>query len=206
MNILIVGCGRVGSSLAKQLEEKGHDVSVVDRSEERLNMLRGDFNGLLSCGIAIDHDVLVDAGINSCDVVCAVTDEENMNIMISQLAKKKYKVATVFTRVYDEKKGDVFETFGINTICSTALTVDAICSALDEYEDEQYLTYDGKKIKFYTLDIPRSFIGMKVRDIDFDEGEVLFAIVREEEGMRLLNNYNVELMAGDRLIFSRILG
>lgn len=203
MNILIIGCGRVGSDLAMTLAKEGHDVAVLDKNQGRLDTLKGVFPGLLFNGIPIDNDVLKHAGIASCDVVCAVTDEDNTNIMVSEIAKKIYNVKIVLTRVFNSQKGEIFEHFGLKTVCSTSLTVDAICSVLSDYSDEQYLHYNGKQLKFYTLKVPEDYVGLKAHDIEFDDGEILYGIIYPDDTIRIVNNYNIELQENCTLIFSK---
>lgn len=78
MNILVVGCGKVGSKVASDLSRMGHDVSVVDRSEKRFALLDEDFSGLTVCGVPIDQDVLKLAGVESCDALAAMTEDDNV--------------------------------------------------------------------------------------------------------------------------------
>ena len=92
MNILVVGCGKVGSNLAGILSNQGHDVSVVDRNEEDFDLLPKDFDGFTTIGFPVDLDVLKKAGIESCDAVCAVTPNDNINIMTCEVAKEIFKV------------------------------------------------------------------------------------------------------------------
>ncbi len=203
MNILIVGCGRVGSSLALQLSESGHDVAVLEKSKARLDELT-NFDGLVFCGVPIDNDVLKEAGIASCDVVCTVTDDENTNIMVSEIAKDIYHVPVVLTRVFNNDKAEIFESFGLHTICSTKLTVDAITAVLDEYEDVQFLHYGEKQLKFYTFDIPKDYIGLKAYDVVYDEGELLYGIIHADGSVKLANNNNIVFAEGDRLLLTRV--
>ena len=88
MNILIIGCGRVGSELAELLDKRGHDVSVIDRRPENFDRLPGDFSGFTTTGVPIDQNVLRKAGIESCDAVCAVAQDDDLNIMAAQMAKE----------------------------------------------------------------------------------------------------------------------
>ena len=88
MNILIIGCGNLGSVLANEFDRNGHDVSVVDENPDRIHLLHEDFDGLFVTGIAMDMDVLRDAGVESCDAVAVVTSDDNLNITVSQIVKK----------------------------------------------------------------------------------------------------------------------
>ena len=82
MNILVVGCGKIGSRLAYVLEQQGHDISIVDENEEKFELLPADFYGFTTVGTPIDQDVLKRAGIESVDVVAAVTPDDNINVMV----------------------------------------------------------------------------------------------------------------------------
>lgn len=137
MNILVIGCGMIGSSLAETLDSMGHDVSVIDRNPEKLETLSADFNGFTTAGVPIDQEVLKRAGITTCDALFAVTSEDDMNIMVSQIARQTFNVKKIYARVVDIKKGEVFEKLGINVICPTKLTVNAACSLLEEDTAEE---------------------------------------------------------------------
>ena len=204
MNILIVGCSREGASLASVMCERGHDVSVLDGKRDSFELLDDDFTGLTFKGVPIDNDDLQAAGIESCDVVCAVTDDDNVNIMVAQIAKEVYKVPKVLTKIMDPEKEEAYEVTGLNSVCPTNLTLDAFISALDGYQEEQQLGFVGHTVKFYPMPIPKEFVGMKAMDIQFEKDEVLYAIVSEGGEFDLINNYNITLEEGDTLIFSRL--
>ena len=204
MNILIVGCSREGASLASIMCERGHDVSVMDNRKDSFELLDDSFTGLTFKGVPIDNDDLQSAGIEACDVVCAVTDNDNVNIMVAQIAKEVYKVSKVLTKILDPEKEEAFEVVGLNSVCPTNLTLDAFISALDGYQEEQQLAFGGHTVKFYPIPIPREFIGMRAIDIQFEKDEVLYAIIREGGGFDIVSNYNISLKEGDTLIFSRL--
>jgi len=135
LNILIVGCGKVGSYLARVLENLGHDVSVVDEHSSALdpadNVRMSGFEGLCVRGVPIDVDVLRSAGIESCDAVVAVTQSDNTNIMVAEMAKTVFGIKNVTARIYDPARQEVFSTrMGIQTICPTTLTVDALLGSM----------------------------------------------------------------------------
>lgn len=105
MNILIVGCGDTGSQLANVLDHMGNQVSVVDRNPETAAELSDSFTGMFTVGVPIDQDVLRHAGIEGCDVVIAVTRDDNTNLMVAQLARDIFGVPKVISRVSDPRPG-----------------------------------------------------------------------------------------------------
>jgi len=204
MNILIVGCRKVGSSLANVLNRQGHDVSIVNKNEEGFEFLAADFNGFTTTGVPIDQDVLKRAGIESCDAVAAVTPDDNINIMVSELAKEIFKVPKVFTRIYDPKIDEVFSKLGMNTICPTNLTVSAVCSALNENHENVNMNLGARTITFTTMAAPKAFVGMNASEIELEQDEVLYAIDRGVEGLTLVGMKDIEIQKDDKLIFSKI--
>ncbi|MBD5115535.1 MAG: TrkA family potassium uptake protein [Ruminococcaceae bacterium] len=204
MNILIVGCGRLGAALASAMSDHGHDVAVMDKRSDSFERLDDGFTGLTFKGVPIDNDDLEAAGIESCDVVCAVTNNDNENIMVAQIAKEIYKVPKVLAGIEDPEKEAVFQQYGLNSVCSTLLTLDAVVSAIDGYEEQNWLQFGNHRVKFYTMSIPKEYIGLKALEIQFEENEVLYAIINEGGKFTLVNNYNILLREGDTLIFSKI--
>lgn len=205
MNILVVGCGKVGSRLASVLGRLGHDVSVVDRDETHFDLLSPEFNGFTTLGVPIDQDVLRRAGIDGCDALAAVTEDDNTNIMVSQLAKEFFKVNTVIARIYDPRRGDVFSHFGLHTVCPTNLTVAAVCSALTDNAQSKNFNMGTHTLTFSVMPIPKDYIGNKVSDIAFEENEVLFAVERDTTTLTLIGLRNIILEKGDKLIFAKLI-
>ena len=146
MNLLIIGCGAMGASLAQQMTELGHDVSVVDRSAESFSALPDDFGGFMLCGNPIDQDVLRRAGIEGCDAVAAMTPSDNVNVMVSQLARELFGVKKVLTRISYPAREMIFAQLGLHTICPTALTVDSAVEALTDCEELRYASLGGQEL------------------------------------------------------------
>jgi trk system potassium uptake protein TrkA len=119
MHVVIVGCGRVGSSLALSLVGEGWTVAVVDDRTESFYLLGEDFGGQFVEGKALDWDVLRAAGIEHADAVVTATDGDNTNIVVAQVAMKKFGVKCVVARVYDPLRAELFAETGIRTICPT---------------------------------------------------------------------------------------
>ena len=135
MNILIIGCGRVGAGLANALYKEGHDISVVDSSPESFTHLEDGFTGFRLAGVPIDSAVLRRAGIEECHLVAAVTGDDNTNLMVAQIAKRIFRVPKVLTRLYDPARQDLYEQEGLHTVCPTSLTVDLIQQIISESEE-----------------------------------------------------------------------
>jgi trk system potassium uptake protein TrkA len=138
MLILIVGCGRVGSAVAKRALEAGHEVSVLDRdplSHERLDRDQTstweDAGGRYTVGAALEIDGLIEAGIEAADVFLAATRGDNTNLVIAQIAQRRFDVPRVVVRVADPARAAWYAQQGLHTICPTQIAIDqAISTAL----------------------------------------------------------------------------
>jgi len=119
MQVLIVGCGRVGSGLARDLVTQGFEVSIVDESPEAFHLLGDEFPCEFVVGRALDWEVLREAGIEDATAFVACTDGDNTNIVIAQIAQKKYGIRCVVARVYDPLRAEIFAQAGIRTVCPT---------------------------------------------------------------------------------------
>lgn len=121
MNVIILGCGRVGSSLARLMFKDGHNVTIIDLQSEAFQRLGQKFKGTRLVGNGIDEDVVRRAGIENCDVFVAVTQGDNRNIMVSQMAREVFKVPKVLTRINDPIRADAYRKLGITTLCGTTI-------------------------------------------------------------------------------------
>jgi trk system potassium uptake protein TrkA len=126
MNFVILGCGRVGARMAAQLDNMGHNVSIIDRGPDSFKRLPPDFKGKVVLGTGIDEDVLKRAGIEQADVFAAVTNGDNTNIMASQVAKEIFQVPRVIARIYDPVRETTYHMLGLETICPTTLITNTI--------------------------------------------------------------------------------
>jgi trk system potassium uptake protein TrkA len=119
MYVIIAGCGRVGSGIAKTLTAEGHDVAVIDEDPGSFELLGEDFSGRFVTGQAIDWEVLREAGIEGADAFVAVTDGDNTNIVCAQIAQKGFEVKCAVARVYDPWRAELFSESGVRTVCPT---------------------------------------------------------------------------------------
>jgi trk system potassium uptake protein TrkA len=119
VKIVILGCGRVGSTLATMLDRAGHTISVIDYSSDSFQRLNPDFGGTTIVGNGVDEEVLIRAGIKEADAFAAVTNGDNRNIMASQIVKEIFKVKKVMCRIYDPIREETYRELGMETICPT---------------------------------------------------------------------------------------
>lgn len=131
MYIIIIGCGRLGSNLAKQLADEGHDICIIDRDSDKLNVLGSGFNGKRIKGIEFDSDKLAEAGINQADSLLAVTSDDNINITVSLISEKIYHVPNVIARVNVPEKKYIYDTLEIKTINTIDLGINILKRMLD---------------------------------------------------------------------------
>jgi trk system potassium uptake protein len=124
VHVVIMGCGRVGSTLAQNLESRGHSVAVIDQNPDAFRRLGAEFNGLTVTGIGFDRDVLVEAGIERADAFAAVSSGDNSNIISARLARETFGVSRVVARIYDQKRAEVYERLGIPTVATVRWTAD----------------------------------------------------------------------------------
>ena len=119
MYVIIAGCGRVGSGMARQLSAEGHDVVVIDEDAGSFRLLGEQFAGQRVVGAALDWDVLVEAGIEGADAFAATTDGDNTNIVCALIASRAFEVPCSVARVYDPLRAAAFAKLGLRTVCPT---------------------------------------------------------------------------------------
>lgn len=208
MNILIVGCGKVGAGLANAMSRAGHDVAVVDSHKESFELLEDAFTGFAVTGVPIDIDVLQKAGVEGCDCLAAVTDDDNVNIMVAQMAREFFKVAKVITRIYDTRRRDIFAQFGLHTISPTELTVDAMQRVINSDGEMQSIqgVFGTTTLSLESMTVPDSYIGVRVDKVEHDSTETVIG-VQPEDGAMLLRESCGDycLQKNDRLVFARII-
>jgi trk system potassium uptake protein TrkA len=141
VHFVIMGCGRVGSTLALTVEHRGHSVAVVDQDADAFRRLGPGFEGRRVTGVGFDHDTLVEAGIREADAFAAVSSGDNSNILAARVAREKFDVQTVVARIYDPGRAEVYQRLGIPTIATVRWTADQVLrrlvpqGAMSEFRD-----------------------------------------------------------------------
>ena len=201
MHIIIIGCGKVGASLARTLIKQGHDVVIID-SDSMLIQMADDIDCIKVTGVPIDRDVLRQAGIETADILCAVTQNDNINIMTSQIASEIFGVKKIITRIFNPASREVFDQFGLNTICSTELTVQAFIRAIEEEGHEDFHAIYGSRILYTTSPISAQLNGKNVMDLSTDLDSHIFGIMRK--GHLMLAVPGLKVQAGDQMVLAAL--
>src|ERR1039457_4418046 len=130
VHIVIMGCGRVGSTLAHILEDQGHSVAVIDQDRESFRKLRPSFKGRKVSGIGFDQNVLIQAGIEEADAFAAVSSGDNSNVIAARVARESFGVRRVVARIYDPRRAEVYQRLGIPTVATVRWTADQMLRSL----------------------------------------------------------------------------
>lgn len=126
MNIIVIGCGKVGSSLVEGLMEENHRISVIDINPEAFDKLPEEFEGTVVEGCGFDEETLIRAGISEADACAIVTDNDNANIMAAEVARLRFNIHKVIARIFDPEIAQFFSEEGITTICPTTISAEQV--------------------------------------------------------------------------------
>jgi trk system potassium uptake protein TrkA len=130
VHIVIMGCGRVGSTLAHILEDQGHSVAIIDQDREAFRKLRSSFKGRKVSGVGFDQNVLIQAGIEEADAFAAVSSGDNSNVIAARVARESFGVRRVAARIYDPRRAEVYQRLGIPTVATVRWTADQMLRRL----------------------------------------------------------------------------
>jgi trk system potassium uptake protein TrkA len=130
VHIVIMGCGRVGSTLAHILEDRGHSVAIIDQDPEAFRRLRAGFKGKKVTGVGFDQDVLQAAGIEQAEAFAAVSSGDNSNVIAARVARESFAVERVAARIYDPRRAEVYQRLGIPTVATVRWTADQMLRRL----------------------------------------------------------------------------
>lgn len=193
MNVIVVGCGRVGSQLATLLSVDGHNVTVIDKEGESFRRLGTTFNGVTIRGLGFDEDVLEEAGIRECDVFAAVTNLDNTNLMAAEVARKIFGVPHVVARLYNPQRERTYQQLDLDYVCGTTLVAERLLDKIKSGHGHHVDSFGDVEIVVFKL--RESSAGMRVKEM-FIEGQVLPAIIAR--GNRtFIPTLDTELMRGD---------
>jgi len=166
VHIVIMGCGRVGSTLAHILEDRDNSIAIIDRDPEAFRRLRSAFKGERVTGIGFDRTVLIQAGIERADAFAAVSSGDNSNIIAARVARETFGVQRVAARIYDPRRAEVYERLGIPTVATVRWTADQMLrKVLPEGSEALWRDPTGKVVLAEVAFSP-AWIGEQVKAVE----------------------------------------
>ena len=166
MHVVVVGCGRVGSSLAALTAAAGHSVGVIDKYTSAFVRLPPDFSGRAITGFGFDRDRLLEAGIEQADALAAVTSGDNSNIVVARIARETYGIEHVIARIYDPGRAAIYERLGIPTVATVAWTTDQALRKLLPAETRTEWTDASGKVCVVERALPPAWAGRLLEELE----------------------------------------
>jgi trk system potassium uptake protein TrkA len=183
VHIVIMGCGRVGSTLTRSLEERGHSTSVIDINPESFRRLGPDFRGTTVTGMGFDRGVLEEADIERADAFAAVSSGDNSNIISARVARELYGVKNVIARIYDPGRAEVYERLGVPTVATVPWAADQVLRRILPAGSEPTWRDASGELRLDQLYAPFPWIGHEVSVLEAQsKGRIAF-ITRLGSGM-----------------------
>ena len=178
MHVIVVGCGRVGSSLALELERGGHSVSVIDKVESSFRRLGSDFAGTAIVGAGFDRDRLDAAGAGRAGALAAVTSGDNSNILTARIARETYEIPAVVARIYDPRRAEIYQRLGISTVATVTWTMEqAMRKLFPAHTVAEWSDVSGQ-VHLVERAIPSAWFGRRLSAIEDETGGRLAAVTR----------------------------
>ena len=181
MYVIIVGCGRVGSELAKLLSGEGHDVVVIDKNQSSFDRLGETFNGVTLLGNGFDINLLKQADIEKADAFCVVTNGDNTNLISAQVAKKIFNVPKVIARVYDPQRAHIYAALGLDIISGTILFAAMLRDKIIESRFSSYLI-ETKELGIIEIEVKDNLKGKSAKELNIPR-EFLVVAIRRMDGV-----------------------
>jgi trk system potassium uptake protein TrkA len=195
VHVVIMGCGRVGSTLALSLEQRGHSVAVIDSDADAFRRLGGDFTGATVTGVGFDRDVLISAGIERADAFAAVSSGDNSNIISARVARETFGVERVVARIYDPKRAEVYERLGIPTVATVRWTADRMLRHLVPEGNVEIWRDPTSTVSIMEIPMHPDWIGRSVGDLEARSGTRLAYLMRF--GLAMLPTASTVIQDGD---------
>jgi trk system potassium uptake protein TrkA len=202
VHIVIMGCGRVGATLTRSLEERGHSTAVIDINPEAFRRLGPDFRGITVTGMGFDRGVLEEADIQRADAFAAVSSGDNSNIISARVARELYGVKNVVARIYDPGRAEVYERLGVPTVATVPWAADQVLRRLLPVGSEPSWRDASGEVRLDQLYAPVAWIGHEISVLEDQAGARVAFVTRLGSGM--IPTADTVIQEGDYLsIFMR---
>jgi len=181
--VVIMGCGRVGSSLAASLDRLGHEVAVIDKDRQAFRRLSAEFSGRQVVGQGFHREVLVEAGVERAQAFAAVSSGDNSNIIAARVARETFGIARVVARIYDAKRAAVYERLGIPTVATVPWSTDRLMRMLLPDGVASAWREPTGTVAILPLPVHEEWVGRPVRELETVTGARVAFIVRFGTGV-----------------------
>ena len=178
MRIIIIGCGRVGAGLARNLTERGHAVVAVDKDPAAFESLGRAFTGQTVTGVGFDRDVLLRAGIERADGVAAVTKSDEVNAVTARLARQFFRVPHAVARLHEPRKAEIYRRLGIQTISPVAWGINRIAELVCHSQLDTILSLGDGEVDIVEAEIPPLLVGRTVHELTIPSELAVATITR----------------------------
>ncbi|MDR3664773.1 MAG: TrkA family potassium uptake protein [Mycobacterium sp.] len=204
MRVVVMGCGRVGASLADGLARIGHEVAVIDRDKTAFHRLSPEFPGERVLGMGFDRDVLLRAGIEEAGAFAAVSSGDNSNIISARVARETFGVQRVVARIYDAKRAAVYERLGIPTIATVPWTTDRLLNLLTRETETTKWRDPSGNVGVTELSLHEEWVGYRVTALEGATGGRVAFLIRFGSGV--LPDAKTVIQAGDQVYMAAVSG
>jgi trk system potassium uptake protein len=183
VHIVIMGCGRVGSTLAHSLESRGHTVAVIDQNVDAFRRLGTHFSGRTVTGVGFDRDTLTEAGVEEAEAFAAVSSGDNSNILAARVARENYAIENVVARIYDPRRAEVYQRLGIPTVATVKWTSDQMLRRLLPEGVASLWRDPSGTIALVEAHVDTLWVGHRVSRLEEDAGVRVAFLSRMGEGV-----------------------
>ena len=197
MHVVIMGCGRLGSTLAQNLDGRGHSVAVIDQNSDAFRRLGSEFGGITVTGIGFDRDVLRAAGIERADAFAAVSSGDNSNIISARLARETFGVSRVVARIYDARRAQVYERLGIPTVATIRWAADRMVRHLVPEGTVEVFRDPTSVVSIVEVPLHRDWVGRTLKSLEEVTGSRVAYLMRF--GMGTLGTPSTVVQDGDQV-------
>jgi trk system potassium uptake protein TrkA len=197
VHVVIMGCGRLGSTLAANLESRGHSVAVIDQNSDAFRRLGSEFGGITVTGVGFDRDVLRAAGIERADAFAAVSSGDNSNIISARLARETFGVSRVVARIYDARRAQVYERLGIPTVATIRWAADRMVRHLVPEGTVEVFRDPTSVVSIVEAPMHRDWVGSTLKSLEDATGARVAYLMRF--GMGTLGTPSTVIQDGDQI-------
>ena len=200
-NVIVIGAGRVGSQVASMLSNRGDNVSVIDSNPEAFKSLGSSFNGRVIQGIGFDEKALLAAGVETCDVVAATTNTDNVNVMIVEIARRVYNVPQTIARLQNPHHEHAYMDLGIDYVCGTSLAAEEVYSKVISGYANHIDSFGDYEVLRFSLNLSRvRRRTIRARDIEKDHEIRVVAFERSDGSASSIPTSESILYHGDKVL------